>query len=477
MAGSEDDANPRATAQRPAAAGLAALAAIGVAHALWSLFQWTQLVAARTGGRSFCGFSGTDTEVCTAIWDSAFASAVQAYTALPVAGWGLAWSLVAFALPLATLALRAAAADSGEPGERVGAEARLALWPATRLTGLAGLATVIALLVASLLAGGLCTTCALTYALVTGYAVVCLWLTPLRGPGLLRGAYLSGSAVALAFLLLYVPGLRTPLRASDQGTRALEKLAAQRGDTSQAAPGPADPSGAPQPGDPQVEASIRDLLSQFDAELLQGFSDALDMYTRAPSRPRQSPRALIGPADAPVRLTEWSDALCGHCADLHQAIAQIRSALPADSFSIEPRQFPLDSSCNAAVEGESKTPVRCLAARAQICLEGRPDAFDFSGSLFQNQRGLDEDKVYELAARIMPRDELRACIGDESTDEKLQSDIAWAIEHQIRGTPLVLLNGREAPAFPPLLYALILTRGDARHPVFASLPTPQTATH
>ena len=73
---------PSTAAQRPAASGLAALTALGVAHALWALFQWTQLVAARTGGQSFCGFGDAGSQACAAVWDSAFASAVQAYTAL-----------------------------------------------------------------------------------------------------------------------------------------------------------------------------------------------------------------------------------------------------------------------------------------------------------------------------------------------------------------------------------------------------------
>ena len=47
-------------------------------HGLWALFQWTQLVAAGTGGRPFCGIS--DSSACVEIWDSSFASAVQGWT-------------------------------------------------------------------------------------------------------------------------------------------------------------------------------------------------------------------------------------------------------------------------------------------------------------------------------------------------------------------------------------------------------------
>jgi len=37
----------------------------------------------------------------------------------------------------------------------------------------------------------------------------------------------------------------------------------------------------------------------------------------------------------------------------------------------------------------------------------------------------------------------------------------------------VLFNGKEAPAFSPLVYALVLTAGADRHPAFKSLPPPR----
>jgi serine/threonine-protein kinase len=40
----------------------------------------------------------------------------------------------------------------------------------------------------------------------------------------------------------------------------------------------------------------------------------------------------------------------------------------------------------------------------------------------------------------------------------------------IKGTPLVLVNGRMVPAFPPFLHAILLAGGDAEHPLFAYLP-------
>ena len=64
-------------------------------------------------------------------------------------------------------------------------------------------------------------------------------------------------------------------------------------------------------------------------------------------------------------------------------------------------------------------------------------------------------------------------LSSPETRAKLQDDIAWAMQHDIQGTPLVLVNGREVPASVQLLYALILAEADPEHPAFAVLPPPQ----
>ena len=84
----EESTEPPIQSPGPSALGLAIAIAFGVLHALWSLFQWTQLVAARTGGDSFCGLGGDRSQTCTAVWDGALASTVQSISGLPVAGWG-----------------------------------------------------------------------------------------------------------------------------------------------------------------------------------------------------------------------------------------------------------------------------------------------------------------------------------------------------------------------------------------------------
>ncbi len=441
---------------RPTPRSLALVVGLGVANALWALFQWTQLVAARTGGSSFCGLN--DEGSCAGVWDSAFATAVHEATGIPVAGWGLVWSLPAILLPLWTLVLRANAEDREAAHEPVNA------WLGTLWLSIGGLVAVVVLIAASLVHGALCSTCALTYTLVTAYAATCFVQTPPWRLPLTRGISPAALTLAVSCALLFVPGLQTPMNEAAEGRKALLKVAGEEAATlgrdDEAAP--AEETGP--------LARVGELLAELPPQLQQLFADELLRYAHASPPPIRPPRSLIGSADAPVRLTEFTDALCSHCATLHETLGQLRAALPADAFSIEARHFPLDAACNPEIQAESTQPVRCLAARAAICMEGRPEAFEFSGLVYGHQRALDDEQIFRLAGGWISREELESCASSPATDTKLQDDIAWAIQHEIAGTPLVLLNGRPVAPFGPLLYALILTGGDASHPVFDGLP-------
>lgn len=141
---------------------------------------------------------------------------------------------------------------------------------------------------------------------------------------------------------------------------------------------------------------------------------------------------------------------------------------------MDARQFPLDGNCNSKLEVRGPESVRCLAARAQICMETTPHAEQFSGALFNHQRDLTDDLVYELAEPFMPRSALQDCVASADTEAKLATDVEYAWHFEPQGTPLVLVNGREVSglAMVPFVYAMILARGDADHPLFATLPPP-----
>jgi serine/threonine-protein kinase len=427
------------------------------------------------------------------------AIAIQGGTGVPVAGWGLVWSVVAFALPLWALVRRA----RGHPIEPA--------WSGVLLTVLAGVASVVVLGGASLASSEFCTTCVITYALVLAYAAVCLRATDrLRPAQIRRGALLAVGATLVAFLALLYPGLRTPRSAAAERSAFLEaaKRSIEREER------PVEAQGRPvEVAERSIEteerpvevakrsvgteekpvevakrsigteekpvevkmrsdvARLDELIARLSPELRQGLSDALAAYSRGDRVPLRPARRLIGPSAAPVRITEFTDVLCSHCANLHEATMILQEMLPSGSFALEQRHFPLDAECNPAVQMSSGSGVRCLAARAMICVE--EDWMSFANALFENQRWLTKQSIYKLAAPFMPRERLEDCVASPETEAKLREDIAWALQHVIQGTPLLLVNGREVPAYPQFLYAMVMAEADPEHPAFAVLPPPQ----
>ena len=410
-------------------------AAVGLANAGWAAFQWQQLLIARSGGVAFCPLG--DGTQCSQIWDSAFASAIQSATVLPVAAWGVVWGAAAALLALAT-ALR------GEPF-RSGAI----------LTAIAGVVSILVLGSASLASGGLCSTCAITYAGVAVYAgLVLVGTRPWGALKLGPGAATAVGATLVVYALAYGPAADTPPSAGDR----MEELVAEETTST-----PSSTEGSP----------LERYLARLRPEEKRTFSDVLGAYREETPKSIPPARALYGPERAPVRINDWIDPLCSHCKTFHETVAGLIGAVPPNSFSVETRHFPLDASCNPLLQGEARYPIRCEIARGIICMESSQNHFDFTGEVLKNQQVMDRTRLISIASRYGSRQDFEACLADEATAAKLADDIEAAAPFNPRGTPLVVVNGRAAMAWGPFLYALILAGGDADHPAFAGLPAPK----
>ena len=445
---------------------LAVLAALASGSAMWAVFLWRELLAARAGETPFCGFG--ESADCGTLWSAAFASTIHDMTGVPVAGWGLVWALVAALLPLAGLTYP----ERKDLGQ--------ALHTAIELTAAAGVAGIVVLLAASAAEGLFCTSCALTYVLTLAYAAVTFLALRRPSPRSSRGLAMAAGATVVAYLLLLYPGLQTPGSASDEGRQTLANApraesagrppvsdgASSSGSSADAASG-----GTNLIGGVDVDRMLEEFLSTLTPRTSQGLSDTLYIYRNGRKFTPEEPRVLAyGEPGARVRVTDFSDALCSHCATLHQTMSQLARLLPVSSFNLDARHFPLDGRCNPHMAPRDGDNVRCLAAKAQICVEDTGQATQFATALYGRQRSLTSEQVYELAAPFIERDDLIACLRSEATERKLADDIEFAWRYDPHGTPVVLIDGRQGVAFPAFLYAIILAGGDPDHPAFASLP-------
>lgn len=427
-------------AHRPRA--LAALVALGLANAAWAGFLWSELIVARSGGTPFCAADGQTG--CSKLWDSAFAGFVHTKTGLPIAAWGVLWSLLALVFPLLALM-------HGPRSSRTSAARSAVL-----VVAAAGFLSVVGLGATSLLEGAVCTGCLGTYALVLAYSATAVWARE-RGSssGGWRGVAWSGAGLVAGYLALLYPGLATPK-------------------SGEALPRPAPVAGSPSSSEAEAE-DLSEMLSALPAATQEALAGMLLEFSVAPTL-GEAPRALMGDPRSPVILTEFSDALCGHCARLHTVLRELEHRLPAGSFALESRQFPLDPACNPNIPGPRRVEaesVRCQAAKIRICLEGTAAARDFSERMFRDQLSLDAEKLLELARPYSDLDALQRCVGSEETAAKLREDIEYALRHDIRGTPMVLINGRKGSSFPPFLLAVITAGADLSHPAFRVLPPPK----
>jgi protein-disulfide isomerase/uncharacterized membrane protein len=434
--------------------GALALLVLGLAESGLAIFQWMQLVTLRGGGATVCGLS--ETVNCETVWNSPFASRIHEVLGIPVAGLGVLWGLVAVGLSALYLAW-ARAGRSVRPAAN-----------GLRLVALAGAVSVLVFGLASFGAGAVCPTCLGTYVLVLAFAVVA-WrglprpVAPASGEWGSTLQWTVGIAVA-AFLALLLPGRATP-KASDNISALLP-------------PPPVSSQGSESSGQASAPpASLEEFLGSLSADQKQFIADGLAQYRASTPLPAVAPaRKLYGPPDAPVKIVEWTDSKCPHCKALVEELAVLKKRVPEGKMSLEARQFPLDGACNPAIprRGPDAPSVRCTAARAQICLEGASDYWELREKLFAAQSFLDTERVLEIASSgSVSRMQLDACMSSPATAAKLQEDSTYAMKHHISGTPLVVVNGRQAPPSAPLLYALVMAGGNPSAPAFNVLPPPR----
>jgi serine/threonine-protein kinase len=221
-------------------------------------------------------------------------------------------------------------------------------------------------------------------------------------------------------------------------------------------------------------AALESYLKGLSGREQQQVSNALAQYRRGAPKPAKAPaRRRHGPVDAPVKIVEWTDPMCPHCKMLVEAVAKMKKRVPEGKMSLEARSYPLDGGCNPTISPQhTDGGLRCLAVKATICLESAPDYWELREKLFQAQEALTIDNVMKIASSgtAVTRSQLEACVNSPDTTQKLQEDIAYAVQHDIHGTPLVVVNGREVMPSVPFLYALAMAGGDANAPAFRVLP-------
>lgn len=147
---------------------------------------------------------------------------------------------------------------------------------------------------------------------------------------------------------------------------------------------------------------------------------------------------ILGPADAPITIIEYSSLTCPHCAAFHaDALPKIKETWIAEGKArLVFRHFPLDA-------------MALRAAAVADCIEGAR-FFGFLDLLFESQKRWARSnpplKVLGQMARLagMSQEKFDACANDEAQmDRILERRQDGTRTYDVKSTPTLIVNGRK----------------------------------
>ena len=144
-----------------------------------------------------------------------------------------------------------------------------------------------------------------------------------------------------------------------------------------------------------------------------------------------------GPSTAKIKIVEYSDFECPHCAKMHQNLNTFFANYP-DDVQIEFRHFPLAFHKQA-------TP----AAKAAFCAYKQDKFWPFSDQLFLRQSKLNSQTFDEIAITVeLDVDRFHACLKSKEAADAVSNDAQSGKELGITATPTLILNGKLIKKIP-----------------------------
>ena len=152
-----------------------------------------------------------------------------------------------------------------------------------------------------------------------------------------------------------------------------------------------------------------------------------------------------GPAEAPIRVVEFSDFLCPYCRSIAGAFG---SYLPASANRVVLyfKNYPLEQACNPGL-ARTIHPGACALALGGICAQDQGKFWPYHDRVFAtppSNPGTAE--VVALAATAgLDGAALNACMSGPSAGQRLAAEIQEAKTAGVDATPTLFINGRKLP--------------------------------
>jgi len=140
----------------------------------------------------------------------------------------------------------------------------------------------------------------------------------------------------------------------------------------------------------------------------------------------------MGPANAPVRILEFSDFQCPYCARLQPTLQAIRAKYP-DRVAVVYRHFPLADHPHAM---QAALASECAAA------QGRFERFHDILYAAPDSIGVTTWDEFARRAGVPKIDTFQVCVEAKQYQPRIEQDLAAALSISAPGTPTLIVNGR-----------------------------------
>lgn len=191
------------------------------------------------------------------------------------------------------------------------------------------------------------------------------------------------------------------------------------------------------------------VLTQREAKKVQFKKALIAEYDRLkdfgdPERPTNFNLAVasINFADAPVRMTVFSDFQCPMCKKMSELTEKLIEKYKG-KINVQYVFFPLDNACNPDIN-RAFHPYACKAAYLAAC---SPEEFaQIHNYIFENQESLSDQFLNDAAKKF----NLEECFKNSSTKSTVVEVMGNAKKYNITSTPTSILNGRKIEGAIPV---------------------------
>jgi serine/threonine-protein kinase len=158
-----------------------------------------------------------------------------------------------------------------------------------------------------------------------------------------------------------------------------------------------------------------------------------------------------GPAEAPIKIVEFSDFLCPFCRQLAEGFS---AWLPQTGgrVSISFKQYPLDTACNTNIQRQVHEG-SCWLAMGGLCAAEQNRFWPYHDRVFgRDPKPATRDDALRFATEAgLDAGAFGSCLERPATREKLLAGIAEGFKSGVKGTPAVFINGKPLSRLNDLL--------------------------